>query len=278
MSAAPPPFRTIQTLSLRKGEASGLSDTRVLPEETPVAIVYNGSTQAVMMATPADLEDFAIGFALADHAVTNSGQIRELEIVPQETGLEARLWLDEERSEAVAARRRRMAGPVGCGLCGIDSLSEALHPIAPLAGDDVQIAAKDLERALDALRSHQPLHDQTHAVHAVGLFDDSGAIHLAREDIGRHNAFDKLVGAMARAGLSGSIHGIALTSRISVDLVQKCAVARVPLLASVSAPTALAVQFAAAAGITLATLGRGGRIDIFTHMNRITTGVRIHVA
>lgn len=278
MSAAPPPFRTIQTLSLRKGEASGLSDTRVLPEETPVAIVYNGSTQAVMMATPADLEDFAIGFALADHAVTNSGQIRELEIVPQETGLEARLWLDEERSEAVAARRRRMAGPVGCGLCGIDSLSEALHPITPLAGDNVQIAAKDLERALDALRSHQPLHDQTHAVHAVGLFGDSGAIHLAREDIGRHNAFDKLVGAMARAGLSGSIHGIALTSRISVDLVQKCAVARVPLLASVSAPTALAVQFAAAAGITLATLGRGGRIDIFTHMNRITTGVRIHVA
>ncbi len=278
MSAAPPPSRTVQTLSLRKGEALGLSDTRVLPEETPVAIIYNGSTQAVMMATPADLEDFAIGFALADHAVTNLGQIRELEIVAQETGIEARLWLDEKRSDAVAARRRRMAGPVGCGLCGIDSLSEALHPITPLAGDNAQFAAKDLERALDALRSHQPLHDQTHAVHAVGLFGDSGAIYLAREDVGRHNAFDKLVGAMGRSGLSGISRGIAITSRISVDLVQKCAVARVPLLASVSSPTALAVQLAEAAGITLATLGRGGRIDIFTHMNRITTGARTHVA
>jgi FdhD protein len=277
MSALPPTSRAVATLA-RHGEGMAQRDRRTLPEETPVAIVYNGTTQAVMMATPADLEDFATGFALSDHAITACGQIRELEIVPQEAGIEARLWFDEERTAAIEARRRHMAGPVGCGLCGIDSLAEALHPIAPLGEIDLRLAPGDLPRALDALRDRQPLHDETHAVHAAGLFQPFDGIRLAREDVGRHNALDKLLGAMARQEIAGKAGAIALTSRISVDLVQKCAVARVPVLIAVSAPTAHAVRLAEAAGITLASVGRRNRIDVFTHADRIETGAVTHVA
>jgi FdhD protein len=273
MSALPPVSRKLHVTA-----GSGRTSMRTLPEETPVAIVYNGTTQAVMMATPGDLEDFAIGFALSDHAIAHASEVHELEIVPQSQGIEARLWLDEARSAAIEARRRHMAGPVGCGLCGIDSLGEALHPITPLAAGTLRLTAKDLERAPAELRDLQPLHDETHAVHAAGFYRPGEGVVLAREDVGRHNAFDKLLGAMARASVDGSAGAFVVTARISVDLVQKCAVGRVPIMISVSSPTAHAVRLAEAAGITLARTGRDGRSDIFSHPDRITPGAETHVA
>lgn len=279
MSARPPhPASLIVEAAACLDGGTARREARALPEETPVAIVYNGTAQAVMMATPADLEDFAIGFALCDHAITAPDQVREMEIVMQAEGIEARLWFDAARSAAVEARRRRRAGPVGCGLCGIDSLAEALHPVAPLEAGGLRFDASEPARALEALRASQPLHDETHAVHAAGFFEAGAGIRLAREDIGRHNALDKLVGALARAEIGASGGAMVLTARISVDLVQKCAVARAPALFSVSKPTAHAVRLAERAGICLATAGRGGRLDVYTHPDRIIPGARTHVA
>lgn len=251
---------------------------RALPEEMPVAIVYNGSTQAVMMATPADLEDFARGFSLTEHIVADAAEIERIEVVEHDAGIEAQVWLAEDRAEALAARRRAMAGPVGCGLCGIDSLEEALHPIAPLSGAGPRFAAADVLRAMEALAAHQPLHDQTRAVHAAGLYIPGEGIVLAREDVGRHNALDKLVGAMAKAGIEGAQGAVVLTSRVSVEMVQKCAVAGARVLIAVSAPTGHAVRLAEGAGITLAALVREDGFSLFTHKDRIETGASQNVA
>jgi FdhD protein len=263
-------------LTYRAGAAHGA--TRTLPEELPVALVYNGTTQAVMMATPADLEDFALGFSLSEHIVEDPGQIERIEIHAHGPGIEARIWLAEDRAEALAARRRAMAGPVGCGLCGIDSLEEALHPIAPLPEGGLKLAASDVLRAMEALRSHQPLQDQTRAVHAAGFYLPGDGLVLAREDVGRHNALDKLIGAMAREERDGAAGAVVLTSRVSVEMVQKCAVAGARVLIAVSAPTAHAVRLAEGAGITLAALVRDDGFSLFTHKDRIETGASQNVA
>jgi FdhD protein len=251
-------------------------DSRVLPEEVPVALVYNGTTQAVMMATPGDLVDFAVGFSLTDHIVSTAADLGEIDILHHAAGIEAQIWLPAHLETALADRRRAMTGPVGCGLCGIDSLAEALRPIAPLPVSALSLAADDCTLALDELRDWQPLHDETRAVHAAGFYVPGQGIVMAREDVGRHNALDKLIGAMARTGIDGATGAIALTSRISVDMVQKCAIARSPILIAVSAPTAHAVRLAEGANITLVSLARG-KSHIYSHSHRIKGGPQ-HVA
>lgn len=258
--------RRVRTVALGHG-----ADSRVLPEETPVAIVYNGTTQAVMMATPADLVDFAVGFSLSEHIVTDPADLGPIEIVEHAGGIEAQIWLPEQLESILSNRRRAMTGPVGCGLCGIDSLAEALRPIAPLPHSPLTLTADDCTLALDELRGWQPLHDETRAVHAAGFYIPGQGIVMAREDVGRHNALDKLIGAMARAGINGSTGAIALTSRISVEMVQKCAVARSPVLLAISSPTAHAVRLAEGANITLVSLARG-QAHVFSHPSRIQTG------
>ena len=256
----------VQTVALGHG-----ADSRVLPEEMPVAIVYNGTTQAVMMATPGDLIDFAVGFSLSEHIVTRAADLGEIEIVEHAAGIEAQIWLPEELVSALSARRRAMTGPVGCGLCGIDSLAEALRPIAPLPASMLTLTPEDCTLALDELRGWQPLHDETRAVHAAGFYVPGQGIIMAREDVGRHNALDKLIGAMARAGIDGATGAVALSSRISVEMVQKCAVARSPVLLAISSPTAHAVRLADGANITLVSLARG-EAHIFSHPSRIQNG------
>jgi FdhD protein len=251
--------------------------TRAVPEETAVAIVLNGTTQAVMMATPDDLEDFAVGFALSEGIVAEAGEIEALEIVEQPEGIEARLWLAEARAEAVATRRRAMAGPVGCGLCGIESLAEALRPLPPV-GEGAALSAADVDRAVTELAALQSLNARTRAVHAAGLYLPGQGVVLAREDVGRHNALDKLAGAMARAGVGGATGAVVITSRVSIEMVQKCAVAGVPVLIAVSAPTAHALRLAEASGITLVAIARGDGFEIFTHPERIKRGEQTHVA
>lgn len=252
----------------RDGQRSVL---RSLPEETPVALVFNGETQAVMMATPADLEDFAVGFALGEGIVQTPAQIEALEIVEHEQGIEVQMLLDDGATHALRERRRAMTGPVGCGLCGIDSLDQAIRCL-PAVSADLRLSQQDVSQATEALRAHQPLHDQTHATHAAGFLRPNQGIVAACEDVGRHNALDKLIGHLQNRGISPETGAIVLTSRISVELVQKAAFANCPMLIAVSAPTALAVRTAEQAGVTLVAFARGGGFDLYSHPERILTG------
>jgi len=267
---APRPHSSQSGLSVQSDRTVAVH--RSLPEEVAVAMVFDGSSAAVMMATPADLQDFATGFALSEGIVTAPDQLDGFELAEHPNGLEARFWLREDRSEALAARRRFMAGPVGCGLCGIDSLDAAARAL-PLVGDGPRFTRAEVACATDRLRDQQPLHDQTHATHAAGFLLPGQGITFVREDVGRHNALDKLIGAMARQGTDASAGAVVMTSRLSVELVQKCAIAGVTTLIAVSAPTAHALRLAEGAGMTLAAFARGGGFDLYAHPHRIIDGV-----
>jgi FdhD protein len=261
-------METKAALSRMVYQAGGFATApRVLPEETAVALSFNGSTQAVMMATPADLTDFATGFALTE-GIARPEEITGIEVVETARGIDVQCWLASPAGERLASRRRRMAGPVGCGLCGIDSLDEALRDPAPVTLS-LRMTPVQICTAVAALPAMQPLHDATRAAHAAAFWTPARGIVAAREDVGRHNALDKLAGAMARAGTPRD-GAVVLTSRVSIDMVQKTAAMGVPVLIAVSAPTAHAVAMAEAAGITLVALARTDRFEIFTHPDRIT--------
>lgn len=252
----------------RRLGATASDITRALPEEVPVSITVNGSSQAVMMASPADIEDFAVGFALTEGIVAAASEIGSVEALDLARGIEARLWVSEARAEALGQRRRAMLGPVGCGLCGIDSLDETMRAV-PRVTAEPRFAQAEIARAGDALRGHQPLHDQTRAVHAAGLLLPGQGIFAAREDVGRHNALDKLIGALARGATDAAQGALVMTSRISLDIVQKAAMAGAGVIVSVSAPTAAALRLAEEAGITLAAFARGDAVEVYTHPHRI---------
>jgi FdhD protein len=241
---------------------------RDVPAETAIAIVANGSTHAVMMATPADLEDFAIGFALTEGLITATNEIERFEIIEHEKGVEARMWLTEERGRALFKRRRAMAGPSGCGLCGIESLDEALRPTKRVESL-LTMSRSEVLYAMAQLRPAQTLNALTHAVHAAALWDaDTGSLTL-REDVGRHNALDKLVGAAARNDSQTSRSALLLTSRVSIEMVQKAAVLGTGIVVAVSAPTNLAIRIADEAGVTLCAVARADGFEVFTHAHRI---------
>nr|WP_119839834.1 formate dehydrogenase accessory sulfurtransferase FdhD [Pseudooceanicola algae] len=244
---------------------------RTLPEEWPVAIVHDGTTLAVMMASPQDLEDFAIGFSLSEGVIRTLDDIAEFEMAEHEAGTECRFWLVDTQGDVLATRRRAFAGPVGCGLCGIDSL-EAANRALPQVPEGPRLSAGDVARAVEALRGQQPLHDRTRAVHAAGFLLPGQGLLMVREDVGRHNALDKLIGALALAGISPSDGALVMTSRLSVELIQKAAVAQCAILIGVSAPTAHAVRLAEGAGLTLAAFARGDAFDLYAHPDRIRTG------
>jgi FdhD protein len=245
---------------------------RTLPEEAAVALSYDGVTQAVMMATPADLEDFARGFTLTE-GLADPAAITGIEAVAVEEGIDLRLWLAPGAGAGLAARRRSMAGPVGCGLCGIESLAAAAA-VVPKVAAPLRLGAGEVRAAVAALPAHQPVHDATRAVHAAAFWLPGAGIVAAREDVGRHNALDKLAGALIAAGVAPGQGAGVITSRISVDMVQKAARLGLPVLVSPSAPTATAVRLAAAAGIALCACARGGRFEIYGATARITgTGV-----
>lgn len=246
---------------------------RALPEEVPVAVVYDGSTHAVMMASPGDIADFAHGFALTEGVITSLDQIEGFEEVRHDDGIEARFWLREDRQEALNARRRFMAGPVGCGLCGIDSLEQANRPLPRVTGTGLRLDRDEVLRATDDLRPLQVLHAQTGATHAAGFLVPGQGIVAVREDVGRHNALDKLIGALARDGIDCASGAFVMTSRLSMELVQKCAIAGCPALIAVSAPTTHALQLAEDSGITLVAFARQSGFDVYSHPERITSEV-----
>jgi len=236
---------------------------RVLAEETAIAITYNRTTHAVMMATPADLEDFAIGFSLSEGIVPAPDAIEDIAIIEAEGGLELRMWIPPAHMEALEKRRRRLAGATGCGMCGLESLGEALRPV-PDVPRGVLPDPEIVQRAVASLADAQVLNAATRAVHAAGFWSVESGLAALREDVGRHNALDKLGGAMARAGLHAGSGIVLLTSRISIELVQKAARMGAPIVVAISAPTALAVRTAAQAGIILIGVARQDGYEIFT--------------
>ena len=242
---------------------------RSVAAEVPVAFVYDGGAEAVMMATPADLEDFAVGFSLNERVVAALNDITELVVVEVERGIELRMTLRERNRDALVTRRRHRAGPVGCGLCGVESIAEALPPLPHITAN-ATIAAKEIVGAMRALGALQKLNAETRAVHAAALYVPGQGVVAVREDIGRHNALDKLAGALARSKQTAAQGVVLVTSRLSVELVQKAAVMGAPIIAAVSAPTTLALSEAQACGITVAAIVRDDGCEIFTHPERIT--------
>lgn len=244
-----------------------------LVEEAPVALVCNGSTLAVMMASPHELADFALGFALTEGIVASPQEVEDLEILShvtgQDIGYEARFWLRGPAAERAAGRRRMMVGPVGCGLCGIDSLSNVNRTLPRLPEGALRLSRAEACAAPALLQRHQPDHDRTRASHAAGFLQPDAGIVLAREDVGRHNALDKLAGALALSGLDPASGALVLTSRVSTEMVQKAVAMRVPVVVAVSAATDYAVRLARRANLTLITRARSGDCQILTARQRV---------
>ena len=241
---------------------------RAIPEETAIALTYNGGTYAVMIGTPQDLRDFAIGFSLSEGIVQSAGDIHSLEIVKLDDGIELRMWLSPALAELVNARRRQIAGPTGCGICGIESIAEAVRPAA-IVPHGRNFSPAEIMTAMAAISPLQEINIETRAVHAAAFWTPANGIVALREDVGRHNALDKLAGALAQQNVEASNGMVLLSSRVSVEMVQKTATIGVPLMVAVSAPTALAVRMADTAGITLCAIARSDGFEVFTHPARI---------
>jgi FdhD protein len=244
---------------------------RSIPEEIAVALTYNGGTYAVMMTTPQDLEDFAVGFSLSEGIIRTAAELESLEVLHLGEGIELRMWLSGPKADRLQERRRHVAGPTGCGLCGIESVAEAVRPAA-IVGPGRSFSSDQIMTAMRNISSLQKLNIETRAVHAAAFWNVGEGFVALREDVGRHNALDKLSGALSRASIAAE-EGIALlTSRVSVEMVQKTAAIGATVMVSVSAPTALAVRMADAAGITLAAIARVDGFEVFTHPHRILFG------
>jgi FdhD protein len=270
----PPVVRVPRTIWRSTGSAE---EMRAIPEETAIAFTFNTASYAVMMATPQDLEDFAVGFALTEGVISSIEAIDSIDIVEEEIGVELRIWLKASQAAEFLGRRRKMAGPTGCGLCGIESLNEAMRP-PPEVGEGLVFAPDQIMTALDSLFPLQELNRETRAVHAAGFWDPERGLVAVREDVGRHNALDKLAGALAREQATAKQGLVVLTSRVSVEMVQKSAMIGAAIIAAVSAPTALAVRMAQAAGMTLVAIARKDGFEVFTHPHRVKGKLASHVA
>ncbi|QNK01971.1 formate dehydrogenase accessory sulfurtransferase FdhD [Dyella telluris] len=248
-------------------------DEDFVAEEVPVAMVYNGATFAVMMASPHDLDDFALGFSLTERLITDASQLLQLEIHPLLEGIELAIKVTDNAPGAHLdkERERLLPGRSGCGICGTRDLENAIrHDGAVGAGP--RLSREALEQALRELKDGQPMNLATGAVHAAAWADTEGHILVVREDVGRHNALDKLIGAIRRADIDVDTGFALVTSRASYEMVTKATSAGISLVAAISAPTALAVELARSAGITLVGFTRPGSHNIYTHPDRLLPG------
>jgi FdhD protein len=256
-------------VAARQWSAAGITDrAEQIVEETPVVIVYNAIPHVVMMATPADLEDFVLGFSITEELIRSPADLRDVKVIRYGQGIEVQATVDEACEAVIASRARRLSGRTGCGICGadsIDSVMKTLHPVR--AGRPVRPAA--IEQALAALAGKQQLNAASGAVHAAAWARVDGTVEEVREDVGRHNALDKLIGALLRCSADPETGFILVTSRASFEMVQKAAVFGAPLLAAISGPTGLAVRVAEQSQMTLVGFARGDRLTIYTHPERV---------
>lgn len=266
LSALPSGMRQVAVDQRRDGRGRAAQDW--VAEEVPVALEYNGVSHAVMLATPQDLEDFALGFSVTEDIVNGVSDVRDMEVVAGPDGLTVRLEVAPGCFMRLKERRRSLAGRTGCGLCGTESLPQAVRVPPPLRSD-ARFEAAAIIRALQALRGRQPLHEATGATHAAAWSRADGELALVREDVGRHNALDKLVGALLRERLAAQEGFVVVTSRASYEMAGKTVRAGVALLAAVSGVTGLAIDLAEGAHLTLAGFARGQDFSIYTHSQRI---------
>jgi FdhD protein len=248
----------------------GTVDERTEPvvEETPVAVVYNGVPHVVMMATPIDLEDFVLGFSLTEELIRTPADLLSLEIVRYSQGIEIQVTVSPECDAVIAGRTRRLTGRTGCGICGSDSIAVVLKELRQVpAGTPVRPAS--IQTALEALTERQALNAATGTVHAAAWASANGLIELVREDVGRHNALDKLIGAAVKQGVDPATGFVVVTSRASFEMVQKAMILGAPLLAAISGPTGLAVRVAEQSGMTLVGFARKDKLTVYTHPDRV---------
>jgi FdhD protein len=266
LSAAP--IRRLPALQRRVGVPTPEPIERALAEETAVGLCYDSEPYAVLMATPADLEDLAVGFTVSE-GIARAGDVVDVRVGEHPDGFVVDLLLSAEgRRRAGGLRARNLEGRTGCGLCGVRSLEDAIRPIAPLTSD-LRLRPDTVQAALDALEDRQTIGLATRATHAAAWADASGRLLEVREDVGRHNALDKLIGAAARAGHDPAQAFVVITSRCSYEMVEKTAAAGVCVLVAISAPTALAVRKARAANLTLVALARADGHAVFAGAERI---------
>ena len=265
--ALPPVTRPVGVRRVAR-DGTAIDRIDVLAEETPIALVYNGVSHAVMMASPADLEDFALGFSLSEGVADDKEDVGAIEAVAVEAGIEVRIELSSRAFWRLKERRRTLAGRTGCGLCGVDSLEQAVRAMRPVASD-LRVSLDAIHRALDNLPEAQAHNRVTRSMHAAAFATPPGELKLVREDVGRHNALDKLIGALLRAGIDPASGVCLITSRCSYEMVQKAVVTGFPILAAVSAPTLMARRLAEAHNLTLITLARHDSAVLVSHPERV---------
>lgn len=237
-------------------------------EEVPVALVYNGLPHVVMMATPVNLEDFGLGFSLTEELIRSPADLKSVEVSAYSQGIEIKLQVDAACEEEIASRSRRLTGRTGCGICGTDSIEAVLKQLHRIPAG-VEVRPEAIQRAMGELGRKQELNARAGAVHAAGWATLAGEVVTVREDVGRHNALDKLIGALCRAGVKPREGFVVVTSRASFEMVQKTTVLGAPLMASISGPTGLAVRVAQQAGLTLVGFARDTRMTVYTHTDRL---------
>jgi FdhD protein len=257
-------------LPVQRWSAGTLSQAEdAVAEEMPIALVYHEVPHVVMLATPADLEDYAVGFTLSEGLVANMAEIRGVTVSYGQGVADVHISVAWERFTALLQRRRNLAGRTGCGLCGAETASDAIREVAAVPAG-VSVSAAQLHRAIEELKGRQPINARTGSVHAAAWVLPDAGIQLVREDVGRHNALDKTIGALARTGADFAAGYMLITSRASYEMVQKCATMGIPMLVALSAPTAFAVRLAQQAGLTLVAFARTDRHVVYAHPQRLT--------
>lgn len=260
------PLMDMPATRWQTGTASPTNET--VAEEVPIAFVYNGQTHVVMMATPADLADFAIGWSLTEDAIRTPTDFHHVDIVRYSQGIELHMTVAPECAEGLAARQRRLAGRTGCGICGAESIEAVLRDIPPITTNRT-IHPGAIQRGIETLPRHQTLNAASGAIHAAAWVTPTGSVTHCREDVGRHNALDKLIGALLREGVDPAEGFITVTSRASFEMAQKAIRFGAPALVAISGPTGLAVRLAETAGLTLIGFARAGRFTVYTHGERL---------
>lgn len=257
-----------------QAQRAGAPVREQIAEETPVALTYNGASFAVMMATPQDLDDFALGFSLSEGVVAARAEVLGMKMEPHPEGIVVDVSIAAERFAKLEARQRNLTGRTGCGLCGVRDLEQAIRHPVPLAHRSV-IEHEAVQSALTQLAERQPINAVTGALHAAAWARQDGSIEFVREDVGRHNALDKLIGALAQRGADSKDGFAVLTSRASYELIQKAATCGISALVAVSGPTALAIRLAEEVGLCLIGFARPGRHTVYTYAQRVVNAKEV---
>ena len=264
------PSYRIRTVERWRADSCEILDDCVA-EEAPIAIMYNGKPHVVMLATPLDLEDFALGFSLTENIVANASEVESIHVYERSEGIEVRVKIPPARCESASEKGRNLTGRTGCGLCGARTLQQAVRR-PPAVVSATEVNAAEMAAAFDELRGLQRLNGLTGAVHAAAWVRPDGGIQAVREDVGRHNALDKLIGVLSRTRADIPQGYVIVTSRASFEMVQKCAMVGVGLMAAISAPTGLAIRLAEDTGLTLVGFARNRDHVVYANPQRLRHG------